>query len=109
MARPSALEKMSYAELAELREHVDVAMDAARAAEKQKIRSEMENLAKRSGLSLADIIDVPRSRSKMKGTKVPPKYRNPQKPEETWTGRGRQPIWLVNAMKKGKKLESFKI
>jgi len=100
---------MSYAELAELREHVDMALDAARAAEKQKIRSQMEHMAKRSGLSLADIIEVPRGRSKMKGTKVAPKYRNPQNPEQTWAGRGRQPIWLANAIKKGRKLESFKI
>ena len=109
MARPRVLENMSYAELAELREDVDAAMDAARAAEKQNIRSQMEDMAKRSGLSLADILKVPRGRSTMKGTKVAPKYRNPQNPEQTWAGRGRQPIWLANAIKKGRKLESFKI
>jgi DNA-binding protein H-NS len=109
MARPRALENMSYAELAELREDLDTALDAARIAEKQKIRAQMESMAKRSGLSLADIIKAPRGQSKMKGTKVAPKYRNPQNPEQTWAGRGRQPIWLTNAIKKGRKLESFKI
>ena len=26
---------------------------------------------------------------------VSPKYRNPDQPSETWTGRGKQPRWLV--------------
>ena len=28
---------------------------------------------------------------------------------DTWTGRGRKPNWLVDAVKKGAKLDSFKI
>ena len=40
---------------------------------------------------------------------VMPKYRNPDDPSETWSGRGRQPLWLVAALKKGKKLRSFEI
>jgi DNA-binding protein H-NS len=38
---------------------------------------------------------------------VPPKYRGPN--GETWAGRGAKPRWLVAAMKKGKKLDSFLI
>ena len=28
--------------------------------------------------------------------KVLPKYRNPENPEETWTGRGRSPAWVAS-------------
>ena len=45
--------------------------------------------------------------SSLKGKKVPPKYRSPS--GETWAGRGAKPRWLVAAMKKGKKIESFLI
>lgn len=38
----------------------------------------------------------------LKGSKLPIKYRNPKAVDETWTGRGRQPRWLVAAMKKAK-------
>ena len=31
---------------------------------------------------------------------VAPKYRNPDNPEQTWTGRGRQPTWVKEALKK---------
>lgn len=41
--------------------------------------------------------------------KVPPKYRNPGNPEETWTGRGKQPRWMAALVKKGKKPEDFLI
>ena len=41
--------------------------------------------------------------------KVPPKYRNPANKDETWTGRGKQPLWLAAMIKKGRKLEEFLI
>jgi DNA-binding protein H-NS len=45
--------------------------------------------------------------SSMKGRKVPPKYRSAK--GETWAGRGARPKWMVEALKKGKKLEDFLI
>jgi DNA-binding protein H-NS len=47
--------------------------------------------------------------SKLKGRKVKPKYRNPNKKSETWTGRGRMPLWMVALVKKGKKAADFAI
>lgn len=41
--------------------------------------------------------------------KVAPKYRNPAKPAETWTGRGKHPRWMAELLKKGKKVEDFLI
>ncbi len=41
--------------------------------------------------------------------KVAPKYRNPAKPSETWTGRGKQPRWMAALTAKGKKPEDFLI
>ena len=40
---------------------------------------------------------------------VSPKYRNPERPSETWSGRGKQPRWLVAALRSGHKLEDFLI
>jgi len=45
--------------------------------------------------------------SRLKGKKVPPKYRSPS--GETWAGRGARPRWLVEALKRGKKVEDFLI
>jgi DNA-binding protein H-NS len=46
-------------------------------------------------------------RSALGGRKVPPKYRSPS--GDTWAGRGARPLWLVAAIKGGKKLNDFLI
>ena len=109
MAKVNGLDKMSYAELAELRDRVDAAMIAAQAAERQALRAEMEALAAKSGLTIAEILSSGKSGSR-KGSKVAVKYRNPKDASQTWTGRGRKPTWLVEALKKnGQKIESFAV
>ena len=40
---------------------------------------------------------------------VPPKYRNPDQPSETWAGRGKQPRWLVAKLRSGKRIDDFRI
>ena len=40
--------------------------------------------------------------------KVLPKYRNPENPEETWTGRGRSPTWIAS-LRENNKLETASI
>jgi DNA-binding protein H-NS len=49
----------------------------------------------------------PKRKASLKGRKVPPKYRSPS--GETWAGRGAKPKWMAEALKKGKKMESFLI
>ena len=40
---------------------------------------------------------------------VPPKYRNPDQPSETWAGRGKRPRWLLKQLKSGKRIDDFRI
>ena len=37
----------------------------------------------------------------MKGVKLPPKYRNPMDPNQTWTGRGVDPGWVAKLREAG--------
>ncbi len=37
------------------------------------------------------------------------KYRHPQDASKTWKGFGKRPIWLNDELKRGRKLEEFKI
>ncbi len=39
--------------------------------------------------------------------KVKPKYVNPQRPTETWSGRGRIAKWLKKKLEDGAELEDF--
>ena len=87
------LSGMNIEALMSLRDQVDKRLLECR-AELEKQLAATQALRARSGKS-------------MKGRKVPPKYRSPS--GETWAGRGQRPKWLVAAMKKGKKIESFLI
>jgi DNA-binding protein H-NS len=40
---------------------------------------------------------------------VSPKFRNPEQPSETWTGRGKQPRWLTAELRSGKRIDDFRI
>ena len=41
--------------------------------------------------------------------KVYPKYRNPERPAETWSGRGKQPRWVAAQLRSGKKFDDLLI
>jgi DNA-binding protein H-NS len=106
MVRLSSLDRMSYAELAQLRTDVDRAMGEKQNSERAALRQKMADLASKHGLSLDEVLGKGR---KGKGS-VAPKYRDPKNPENTWTGRGRMPRWLVAATKGNKaKKEDFLI
>ncbi len=38
-----------------------------------------------------------------------PKYRNPDNPAETWSGKGKRPPWVEAALAEGQSLESLEI
>jgi DNA-binding protein H-NS len=38
-----------------------------------------------------------------------PRYRNPDNPAETWSGKGKRPAWVEAALAEGKSLESLEI
>lgn len=99
------VDKLPLKELLDLEIRVKKAIVSAREREKGEVRQEMMALAARRGLSLSDILGG--GRGGAKGGKVAVKYRNPDNPDDTWTGRGRQPKWLAAALKKGAKIADF--
>lgn len=80
-----------------------------------QIRKKLADLAKAEGYTIAELFGgkapAAKKAAKKAGTtrKVAPKYRNPANAKETWSGRGKQPRWLAEQVKKGKKPEDFLI
>jgi DNA-binding protein H-NS len=95
MARPSALDNMSYAELTELELRIARLKVEKQNEARNMLRERMNTLAKDHGFNLRELMD---GRRKGKG-KVAVKYRDPKNRENTWTGRGRMPRWMVAATK----------
>ena len=58
------------------------------------LRQKMEEMAKASGFSVAELFG---GRKGKNGSKGVAKYRNPKDHAQTWTGRGRRPLWMTSA------------
>jgi DNA-binding protein H-NS len=93
------LSAMSVDDLLQLRDRVSQILANRVQTERRELESRLERLQSVTGVSF---------RGGKRG-KVAPKYRNPENPAETWTGRGLRPRWLAAAMKTGKKLVDFQI
>ena len=91
------LDKLSYAELVEMRLRIDRLMVEKQNAARAELREKITSLAREHGFDVHELLDL-RRRGKGKGS-VAPKYRDPNNPENIWSGRGRMPRWLVAATK----------
>ena len=83
-----------------------------------QVRRKLTSMAKAEGYTIAELFGggtkaakgtARKSTKGRKTGKVAPKYRNPAKPGETWSGRGLPPRWMAALIKKGKKKEDFLI
>ena len=107
------LETMSIDDLWTLHERVSKVLSIRIASEKRELE---KRLAYLNGGSAAIAREVERAarggiedKPRRKYPRVLPKYRNPSRPSETWSGRGKQPRWLVAAIESGRKINDFKI
>jgi DNA-binding protein H-NS len=101
------LAKMSYQELLETRNKIDSALVKRRAEERRDVKAKIAALAESSGFDIGELMGGKAKGSKLAGKKVAAKFAHPKDPSLTWTGRGRQPLWLGAELKKGKKLANF--
>jgi DNA-binding protein H-NS len=67
--------------------------------QKAEARAKVEALARDLGYSLAELVGT-----ETKSSRAPAaaKYRHPENPALTWSGRGRKPQWFVEALEAGK-------
>ena len=67
--------------------------------QKAEARAKVEALARELGYSLAELVGT-----ETKASRAPAvaKYRHPENPALTWSGRGRKPQWFVEALGSGK-------
>lgn len=106
------LEAMSIDDLWSLHEKISQILSTRIASEKQELEKRLAVLNRgRNVIDGGGSAASFNSRDKVRRAypTVFPKYRNPASPSETWSGRGKQPRWLVAAIKSGRKIEDFRI
>src|SRR3954468_70668 len=110
--RKSDFSTLEFDELWHIHEELTELLSERIMAEKRELEKRLAQLngvqlSKPSGLNSTDSSADRAPRRKY--PKVLPKYCNPLSPSETWSGRGKQPRWVVAALKTGHKLDEFEI
>lgn len=106
MAKKTDLSKMSMDELKQLKKDVDAAIKGFAERKRAEAMKAIEAVAKEHGLSVEEIVG---GKGKKRKAKAPAKYANPANPSQTWSGRGRQPVWYKDAIAAGKAPDSLEI
>lgn len=100
------LESMSRDELVKLKRDVTKALDDFDDRSRKDALATVEAKAAELGFTLAQLLG---GTSKKAKAASPAKYRHPDKPEQTWSGRGRQPAWIREAEAAGRSRDDFLI
>lgn len=101
------LTKLNLKELKQLQKDVDKAITTYEDRVKKEALLAVEAKAKEMGFSLAELMGEGKAGGKRQ--KVAPKYAHPENPSLTWTGRGRKPKWIEEALTSGKSLDDMAI
>lgn len=107
------LSNQTVEELNNLIEEAKKQIEVTKITELDNAYLSITGTAEKLGVSVEDILAHGEKRKlnkkKTEKAKVEPRYRNKDNHEETWTGRGKQPRWLVAKIENGAALEDFLI
>lgn len=102
------LANLTSIELADLLKRIEAAMVERRKASRAEVKAKIQAIAAEAGFTVDELFGAKTGKA-ARGT-APVKYRNPDNPEETWSGRGRMAKWIAEKLKKrGNKLEDFAV
>jgi DNA-binding protein H-NS len=73
------------------------------------LRDEVAALAEEMGMTAEELILGTSAGGARPRTKAAPKYRDPENPSKTWTGRGKSPNWYRDRIEAGHSPESMLI
>ena len=84
------ISNLSVAELEKLKGSIDSAIANRRDGELLNLRQAIDDMIEAAGFTLDEVLQVRTAKKRA----VKAKYSNPNNPSETWSGRGRKPIWV---------------
>ena len=87
---------MTYQELKQARDEIENLMETRRIAALEDFKAAAETMD----------IDLGALIGRMNGHT--PKYRNPENPSETYSGKGKHPMWLKEKIEAGHDLDEFR-
>lgn len=109
MANAIELKSLTDKELSELKQDLEKELVERAKRAREEAKRAAEEAAKKYGFSLDEILGDGKKKSASPRKPAAPKYRNPNNPEQTWSGRGRQPDWYKEAVDAGTAPEAMLI
>ena len=101
---------LSLDELKALETDVRKAIASFEDRKRKELLERAREMAAAEGFTLADLFDTSRTGRTGKPRKpAAPRYRHPDDPDRTWSGRGRTPRWIRDAEAAGQDRETFAI
>jgi DNA-binding protein H-NS len=102
------LSKLSIEELENLVRDAQAEIVSRKEAEKQRVLDQIRELAASIGTTPEELLRQ-QAGGRGRGAKVEAKYRHPDDPSQTWSGRGKRPQWVNDALAAGKSLEDLAV
>lgn len=108
------LSKLSIEELETLARDAQAEIVARKEAERERVLQQMRELAGSLGMTLEEVLRQAKRSGGAgagggAGSGVQAKYRHPDNPALTWSGRGKRPAWVAEALASGKSLEELMV
>lgn len=100
------LNGLTLKELKALQARVAKEIEGYKDREKRAALAALEQKARELGFSISELTSATKVRKRSPAT---PKFANPENKSETWSGRGRKPLWFVAALKSGKSPDQMAI
>ncbi len=100
---------LTLLELRALQQNVEQAIRHEREIARREALVTIAGLIEAGELSADEVIAHLSAKPRRRRKKLPPKYRDPHNPDNTWAGRGKRPNWLTAELARGARLEDFAI
>lgn len=103
-----ALPALTIEELQAVQKGIESELKSRDKIRTKEARKAIQETLKAHGFSSVEEVFLPTEPTRTYN-KAPIKYQNYENPEQTWTGRGKKPNWLVSALNQGAQLSQFSV
>lgn len=104
------LSKLKIPELQDLRRKIDKEIAGRRKGEQKKAKQELKAVAEKFGFALSELVgNGSGAGASGKRRSATVRFRHPEDPKKTWSGRGRKPVWIKEWEARGGSLDDLRV
>lgn len=111
MSKEINLNDYTHSDLKDLRKAIEEELRLREIRRREEAKEAIKNVASQYGFSTEEIVPSSQKKTNGKGTrkKAAIKFRHPDNPSRTWTGRGITPVWVREWKDSGGSLDDLRV